>query len=168
MKELELDENNDIADEGYSSFTTTLCDTSSINNTFLSNHTLESLSSSGSQLEDLPYNLVYSLALNASSGDKKEVAMKKIMTYHQHFDMEPFFEWDLKVLPLVIDWFERVRSIKNAGKGQSKRNRRIARNKSINKLKLGVIYQFVRAMPDVFGAVPAVGGGKQAHLKKSA
>ena len=98
---------NGITAEGWSSFSKVLCDTSSINNTFLSNHTLESLG----VRQELPADVRSSLALNRSSEDKKQVAIKKILKHHQHFDMQPFFEWDLKVLPIAINWFERARSI---------------------------------------------------------
>ena len=64
--------------------------------------------------------------------------MKKILTHHQHFDMQPFFEWDLKVLPLAVAWFERTRSV---GDNNSA---------GIRKRKLEAIFQFIRAMPEVF------------------
>ena len=62
----------------------------------------------------LPADLAISLSLNEVD-DKKQVAIKKILKHHQYFDMQPFFKWDLKVLPLVIDWFERAKSIEVAG-----------------------------------------------------
>ena len=55
------------------------------------------------------------LLLQALRFNKKNVAIKKILKHHQHFDMQPFFEWDLKVLPLAIKWFERARSIDSNG-----------------------------------------------------
>ena len=66
--------------------------------------------------------------------------------------MQPFFQWDLKVLPIAINWFERARSIRT-GIGEA----------SIDKRKLEAIYQFVRAMPEVFEPAPAAaaGGGKR-------
>ena len=128
---------NDITAEGWSCFSKVLCDTSSVNNTFLSNHTLEKLSSSNHAR-----NVDSLLALNGSSEDKNQVAMKKIINRHQHFDMHPFFEWDLKVLPLAIRWFERARFIY------------VNNEAGIDKRKLDVIYQFIHAMPEVFEPVP--------------
>ena len=64
--------------------------------------------------------------------------------------MQPFFEWDLKVLPIVIEWFESARSIANNDEAVG-----------IYKHKLGAIYQFVRAMPEVFEPVPASAGGEK-------
>ena len=126
--------NNDITAEGWSSFSKVLCDTSSVNNTHLSNHTLENLFGA----PNIPADVNALLHLNSSSEDKRQVAMTKILKHHQHFDMQPFFEWDLKVLPLVIDWFDRARSIESTDiVGTGKR-------------KLDAIYQFIRAIPESF------------------
>ena len=57
--------------------------------------------------------------------------------------------WDLKVLPLALNWFERARFIDNNNEA------------GIDKHKLGAIYQFIRAMPEVFEPAPAAGGGKR-------
>ena len=91
------------------------------------------------------------LALNSSSEDKKQIATKKILKHHQHLDMRPFFELDLKMLPLVIDWFEQARSI-------TENDDEVP---GIGKQKLGAIYQFIRAMPEVFEPVPATGGKRK-------
>ena len=145
LKTLDLDFNG-ITVEGWSSFSKILCDTSSVNNTFLSNHTLESL---GVDAVSLPSDVASSLDLNRSSEDKKEVAIKKIIKHHRDFDMQPFFEWDLKVLPIAIKWFERARSIEDIDETV------------IGKNKLGAIYQFIRAMPEVFEPVPGAAGEKR-------
>ena len=81
------------------------------------------------------------LVLNKSRENKKQVAMEKILKHHQHFDMQPFFEWDLKVLPIAIEWFERATSMEDTD------------DAVIVKHKLGSIYQFIRAMPEVFEPV---------------
>ena len=137
LKELDL-EGNGITVEGWSSFSKVLCDTSSVNNTFHSNHTLGRLGT-----PSISADLRSLLTLNRSSEDKKEVAIKKIIKHHHHFVMQPFFEWDLKVLPIAINWFETAQSIVND------------KEEETGKLKLGVIYQFIRAMPEVFEPVPA-------------
>jgi hypothetical protein len=124
-----------------------LCGTSSINNTFLSNHTLESLGHHPPS--SISADVRSSLALNESSEDKKQVAMKKILKHHQHFDMQPFFEWDLKVLPIAINWFQRAQSIEN--------NEEIR----VGRHKLGAIYQFIHAMPEVFEPAPVAAGGEK-------
>ena len=123
---------NGITPEGWSGFSKTLCDTSSINKTFLSNHTLEFL---GVQSRCIPADVDSSMVLNRSSEDKNQVAIKKILKYHQHFDMQPFFEWDLKVLPHAVDWFDRARFVYDNNEA------------GIGNHKLGAIYQFIRACP---------------------
>ena len=51
--------------------------------------------------------------------------------------MMPFFEWEFKVLPLIVDWFERASTI------------RMPRgfDPNIGSRKLSSIYLFVRDMP---------------------
>ena len=137
---------NGITAQGWPSLSKVLCDTSSINNTFLSNHTLEGF---GVDAVNLPSELTSLLALNRRFEDKKQVAIKKILKHHQHFDMQPFFEWELKVLPIAVSWFERAQSIEDADE------------EGIGKCKLSTIYQFVRAVPEVFEPVPAAAGGEK-------
>ena len=134
-----------ITAEGLSGFSNVLCDTSSINKTFLSNHTLGSLGSSSA----MPADVASLLVLNRRSEDKKLVAMKKILKCHRHFDMQPFFEWDLKVLLLAVSWFERARSIEDVDE------------EAVSKHKLGAIYQFIHAMPEVFEPAPVASGGEK-------
>ena len=131
-----------ISAKGWPSFSKVLSDTSSINNTFLSNHTLCKLGywfPSFGQINSL-------LSLNHSR-DKKQVAIKKVLKYHQHFDMQPFFEWDLKMLPLVTSWFEQARSITNVDQAE------------IDKRNLNAIHQFIRGMPGVVEPLVAPAAG---------
>jgi len=52
--------------------------------------------------------------------------------------MEPFLEWDLKVLPLAVSWFDQARY--HAQNDQS----------AIDAKKLSAINHFVRALPMMF------------------
>ncbi|KAL7552449.1 hypothetical protein ACHAWF_015690 [Thalassiosira exigua] len=79
-----------------------LCDTSSINKTFLSNHTLQSLNTT-----DCPKQVLYLLNLNHDP-DKTYVATEKILESHPDFDLAPLCKWGFKMLPLLADWFERA------------------------------------------------------------
>ena len=81
--------------EGWMHFSKLLCDTSSLNKTYLSNHTLRVLALSDHR--ELPTDLVSLLNLNAISENKGQVAMTKILQHHSHFNMQPFFEWEFKV-----------------------------------------------------------------------
>ena len=120
-----------LTEEGWESFSNLLCDTSSINATFLSNHTLQSLSS-GPKNENLLRPL-----LKLNNQNKKYVAKRKILQHHNDFDMTPFFEWEFKVLPLMISWFEIASSITMLDSFEP----------IIGPRKLSSIYQFVRGMP---------------------
>jgi len=138
--------NNESITRGREAFVKLLCDTSSVNSTFLSNHTLLYMfdGRQGSSFQ----NLVTPLLNMNQNFDKKEVAMIKILQHHNDFDMMPFFEWEFKVLPLMINWFERASSIRPM---PASFGRRISRG------KLSSIYQFVRGMPLLY---------VEAHLKK--
>ena len=109
-----------------------LCDSSSINSTFKSNHTFSYL---GVISRTNP--LMRLLALNERD-NKKEVAMIKILQYHNDFDMMPFFEWEFKVLPIMIYWFERASAIPRMP---------VSFGRRIRRGKLSSIYQFIRGMP---------------------
>ena len=119
-----------ITDEGWKAFSKLLCNTSSVNSTYLSNHILRYG----------PFVNVLSLRpllyLNGRE-DKKEVAMIKILQHHNEIDMMPFFEWEFKVLPLMIDWLERASSVTMPENFEA----------NIIQRKLSSIYQFVRGMP---------------------
>ena len=92
-------------------FCRSLCNTSSINDIYSSNHTLETIPS----YQKKGAKLVSLLKLNKSTTSKRHVAIKKILLYSPHIYMEPLFdltveegdrERDLKALPHVISWFE--------------------------------------------------------------
>jgi len=130
---LNLENNRGITEDGLGEFSKVMCNTSSISDTYSSNHTLKSL---GIPTRALSTNLLCNMTLN-NGGNKKKVAMKKILWKHRHFDMEPFFEWDMKMLTVVIGWFDRARGF--------------AINNEANNLY--AIYQFIRAFPDVVETV---------------
>ena len=133
LRVLGLD-SNPIADVGWQALSKLLCRSSSVNATFLSNHTLHYLGGHFCNETIGPL-----LELNARD-DKKEVAVIKILQSHSDFDMLPFFEWEFKVLPLVLSWLDRASSYEMpAGFGPNIRRR-----------KLSTIYQFVRGMPVLY------------------
>ena len=133
-------------------FARVLCDTSSVNNTFTSNHTLQSLTLPNQMLQAWIWRI---LNLNSST-NKSRVAIEKVIKCHPNIDMEPLLNWnmegecdqDLKALPYVISWFERALE---ALPGDMRH--------SIYKRKLTAIYQFAKALPLLF--VPA------SHIKRN-
>ena len=124
-----------ITDVGWKSISKLLCDTSSVNSTFLSNHTLRHVINRprGKNVASLKPLLT----LNKLRGDKKDIATIKILQHHNNIDMMSFFEWEFKVLPLMIDWLERACSITMPENFEP----------NIGPRKLSSIYQFVRGMP---------------------
>lgn len=139
LMKLGLNENH-ITAEGWSAFSKLLCDPSSVNRTFLSNHTLHHCAPPKNaprrSLLRMPKDTRTYLKLNGSSMDKKHVAMVKILKYHSEFNMKPLFEWDLKALPHAIGWFERADSCTSSDY-----------DSQIGKMKLSSLYQFIRGLP---------------------
>ena len=125
---------NGVTTEGWAHFSKLLCDTSSVNNTYLSNHTLEGLGAT----RLIPADVVSLLDLNRDNGDKGQIAMTKILQHHSHFNMQPFFEWELKVLPLMISWLEKART-RTSNLGEK-----------IKRTKLSIAYDFVREFPMLY------------------
>ena len=130
-----------ITPEGYLPFSNLLCDTSSVNKTYLSNHTLRYLDS-GDEFRlpspELPVNVISNLFLNANREDKRQLAMDKILQHHTIFDVRPFFEWEFKVLPLLIHWFTKAADFTNDFDEQ------------INRMKLSSIYAFIMEFPILY------------------
>jgi len=124
--------NSGITNEGWAAFSRLLCDTSSVNRTYMSNHTLQKFR--GSSVDALVNTY---LALNKKE-DKSLVAMTKILQHHSRFNMEPFFEWEFKVLPLMINWFA------NAARSVTTYDQKTSR------LKLSATFDFIKEFPMLY------------------
>ena len=130
-------------------FSNVLCNTSSIEQTYSSNHTLETLMFDyrcGQHLTSL-------LSMNMHT-NKSLVAIKKILKYHPNIDMEPqLFEWDaegehtLKALPHIINWFERA-GLAVANEVEDQYN--------VDGRKLNAIFQFAKSMPLLLGGIATI------------
>jgi len=106
-----------ITRAGWSAFSAVLCDTSSVNNTYLSNHTVQELwcdwdddddeDEDIDPISDIDEDIVLYLQLNKEQ--PQYAARCKILMNHTHLDMVPFLRWDLKCLPLAVGWFERAK-----------------------------------------------------------
>ena len=132
LRTLHMDNNPSITAVGWKAFSNLICNSSSINSTFLSNHTLRYVGDE--QYENAIIEPL--LDLNARL-NKKEVATIKILQNHDDFDMLPFFEWEFKCLPLVLNWLERASECEMPENFEP----------NIEPRKLSTIYQFVRGMP---------------------
>ncbi len=123
---------------GWSAFLRLLCDTSSVNNTYLSNHTIETIGYWGNL--DTPEDVKQLLALNKRTG-RPLAAIIKILNSHPDFDIDPLCQWKLKLLPLVMSWFRRVDALAGVYKILEKSE------VTIRSRKLSTLYKFIRGMP---------------------
>jgi len=116
-----------------------LCDTSSINATYLSNHTLTNVSYKGNTHYYTEREAVEYMKLNRENKkNKSRTATIKILENHPHFNMHPFFQWDVKALPMIINWFSKA-AVCTIGYG-----------KKIRVNKLSSIFDFVKEFPSEF------------------
>eukprot|EP00985_Skeletonema_marinoi_P029611 scaffold28378_cov223-Skeletonema_marinoi.AAC.15 len=88
-----------VTNVGWAAFSKLLCDTSSINNTYLSlsNHSIRTIGYDRTLLDSWQY---------LEMTKHPHPAMNKILKSHPDFDVEPFFQLKLKLLPVVVNWFE--------------------------------------------------------------
>ena len=105
VERLDLNGNVNAENTNWASYSKLICDTSSINATYYSNHTLNFIEDLDHVYEYLPNDLQSLLGINENV-NKKHAAVRKILLHHTHLDMRPFFEWDMKVLPTAVEWFE--------------------------------------------------------------
>ena len=150
LRELYLRSNPINPNEMNSSLSKLLCNKSTINDTYLSNHTLEVFSPQSTDFSQ-QHSQSFLLDLNKKR-NISWVAMIKILQFNGNINMEPFFEWnmegegerDLKALPYIIAWFNK------AGEMAASEGLQCYR---IERRKLSAIYQFAKVMPMLF--VPA-------------
>ncbi len=108
MKHLYFDPDSArVTSGGWSAFSKLVCDTSSVSATYLSNHSLETIGKRDSG--GAPSDVKALLVLNKHAVE--HAAIRKILNIHPDFDIEPFFEWKLKLLPILVSWFDRVRTL---------------------------------------------------------
>eukprot|EP00984_Skeletonema_dohrnii_P031461 scaffold23977_cov123-Skeletonema_dohrnii-CCMP3373.AAC.1 len=130
-----------ITDVGWAAFSKLLCDPSSINNTYLSNHNIEKIW--GYQSNNNPHDITLFLRFNHLSRHPREAAIWKILESHPDLDMNPFFQWKLKLLPVVANWFRSARSCLFPDRPRS------TQRQSLQNRELSALYKFVRGMPSL-------------------
>jgi hypothetical protein len=115
---------NTISERGWGALADQLCNTESVNSTYHSNHTLQCIydkeeppshdvdtelrSQVARRLRSatsLPPDKIQHLLLLNAQGDKKSVALKKILSFHDEIAVTPLSEWGIKMLPFVVGWF---------------------------------------------------------------
>ncbi len=106
--------------------------------TYLSNHTLRELG-----MRSFPpefHGLEGDLWLNGDTpgGRKADVGARKVLRHHPRIEVGPLLEWDLKLLPGVVDWFDKAARATGGGGDDGG---------DVALRKQSALFQFVRAMP---------------------
>jgi len=134
LKNLEFSRSG-ITERGWTAFSKLLCDTSSVNNTYFSNHTIEKIGGYGLIA---PSEIMKYLTFNKKKNC--DAAICKILDSHPDIDVVPLFRWKLKCLPLVVTWLENARSYL----GNVKESTEVFQCR-----QLSALYKFVRGMPQL-------------------
>ena len=125
LEKLNLSKNKRITESGWKCILDLICDSTSINSTYLSNHTLQGLgvdllrlaqSTNSSELQTVLCRLTRMLSNNEFCS--AFAARRKIWDTHFDectFDLQPFLDMDVKIMPHLISWMTRniVRSCSN-------------------------------------------------------
>ena len=134
-------------------FVKLLCNTTSINDIYSSNHTLIDHDVQRRQTQTHFSSL---LQMNKCE-NKSHVAIIKILKFHPNIDIEPLFEWgsndekNLMALPYVVAWFDKAdEAVEMTRDYLDKREDWLDKTKE---RKLSAMYQFALAMPLMF--IPA-------------
>jgi hypothetical protein len=127
-------------------FSRLLCDISSINNIYSSNHILE-------MIGDIPYDeyepapddvvekylMLNRLKAYLEPSDRDLIPMCKILINHPDLaEMEPFFHWKLKFLPMIVDWFKKATPCRSHFEESYE---------AFQRRELSAVYKFIRGVP---------------------
>jgi Ran GTPase-activating protein (RanGAP) involved in mRNA processing and transport len=99
-----------VTSDGFAAFTNVLCDTSSILNTFNSNHTLEIICEKSGEYDEFDKSIGNEvLSLLKINRDRSVSEASRIKIINTHFsgseiNMQPFMEMNLSVRPYAIAW----------------------------------------------------------------
>eukprot|EP00984_Skeletonema_dohrnii_P028596 scaffold18651_cov70-Skeletonema_dohrnii-CCMP3373.AAC.3 len=147
----EFEDDIAITRAGWSAFSAVLCDTSTVNNTYLSNHTVQELWSDYHADEDFDIDEEIVLYLQLNHEHPQYAARCKILMKHTHLDMVPFLRWGLKCLPLAVGWYERAKPCTTLSiyEDDSSRRRQVLDEPEqvYQSRVLTALYEFVRGVP---------------------
>jgi Ran GTPase-activating protein (RanGAP) involved in mRNA processing and transport len=124
-----------ITRTGWKAFSKLLCDDTSPNNAYLSNHTLHRI---GLDNDDFMNGVTPWLEVNKHSRSPSMAGKIKVLRGFSDLNMTPLLQWDLKLFPFAKDWFQHITPA-DEGWGDLTAN--------IRSRELSVIYSFVRGMP---------------------
>jgi len=147
----ELGDDISVTSAGWVAFSRALCDTSSVNSTYLSNHSIRNIWA-GDAGEYIPHQEI-SLYLQLNGEHPQYAARCKILMNHRHLNMAPFLQWKMKFLPLAVAWFERAKPCTTLtiyeGDYDHDLSRRVLdeSDEAFESRALTAMYEFVRGMP---------------------
>eukprot|EP00984_Skeletonema_dohrnii_P003874 scaffold1336_cov100-Skeletonema_dohrnii-CCMP3373.AAC.4 len=148
----DLDNDISVNSAGWLAFSKALCDTSSVNSTYLSNHTIckfRVVCRGGGGETILPRDISRYLRLHKKH--PQYAARCKILMKHQRLNMTPFLRWGLKFLPFAVAWLERAKqcTMLTIYDANSASRRRVLEEscEAFESRKLAAMFEFVRGMP---------------------
>lgn len=148
LEELYLDGSHRLSRltvDGWNTLSHAICDKSSIEATYSSNHSFHTLR--GSMLLWCPHTIILLLRMNKSIEDKAEVARQKILKYHfsgGKKDIQVFARMPENHMPFAIAWIGR------------------------NKLGYSVMFDFVSSFPALFDIRHGPAAGRRVKRKLNA
>lgn len=163
LGQLYLDKNEDIHPiQAYDTFEKLICNTTSVDTLYTSNHTLSNLFMG--RVPGCEPSISY-LTLNEKF-PTKHVATIKILLFFSLVDMKPIVELDsngeqtLKGLPHLVDWFERAETVIDYDDNDGTTWHHLGETwHNIKAKRLSTVFQFAQLMPFMF--VPV------SHINKS-
>ena len=123
----------------WKTFSRMLCDTSSINNIYSSNHTLERICSWEESVPVEKYLHLNRLKEFIEPSEHHWIPMRKILMHNPDLaDIKPFFQWKLKFLPMMVAWFKTAEACRSYFDESAE---------AFQSRSLSVVYKFIRGMP---------------------
>jgi len=155
LDDSDLDNDITVASAGWIAFSTALCDTCSVNSTYLSNRTIIDICQKEDEAITRPREITLrqdiSQYLRLNREHPQYAARCKILMKHRHLDMTPLLHWGLKFLPLAVAWFEISKvCTKLTIYDEDLDSRRLVLEESdetFQSRELTAMYEFVRGMP---------------------
>eukprot|EP00984_Skeletonema_dohrnii_P013633 scaffold5654_cov77-Skeletonema_dohrnii-CCMP3373.AAC.1 len=136
---------------GWLAFSRAVCNTSSVNSTYLSNHTICGIWDENDEEINLPQDI--SLYLQLNKEHPHYAARCKILMSHPHLNMTSLHQWGLMFLPLALAWFERAKPCTTLTIFEDDYDPDLSRrildesDEAFESRELTAMYEFVRGMP---------------------
>ena len=153
LKELNLN-GNAITEEGWRSLATALCNSESISDIYISNHSLESIGiSSDRWFTKNNADIVLYLSINkGGDNDVNEIdpfaPVQKILQHDTEWDISMYIDEDLELLPYILEW-EEYAGFLNTNYSEITNSKKRDYRRRLQSIKNKTIHEFVKAFPVV-------------------